>query len=176
MPSITLGAKIPLVSSSDMLEGLLPDTPFAFVEVPKLSTRNHLLEIRGGWLGATQVCGKMSAQGRFQTLDFSRFHRAQDRVRSETGNLSTDITNGCVHRIREGLAGVTANDQGSLLRHKSGHVPATSGNNDFAALHRNAEPGSRIAVNHDSSAAQSRRRPTARVASNHDGPAQHRLR
>src|SRR5438552_1527002 len=176
MSSVTFGAKTPLVCSTDTLEGLLPDAPFALVEVPKFSTSDDFLEICRCRLGAAQGCRKMSVQCRLQPLAFPGIHRAEDRVCSETGDLSADITDRGVHRIRERFSGVTANDKGALLCHKASHIAAIPGNNDFATFHRDAEPSSGVAVNHYGSVTKSCCRTAACVAVNPDCPAQHGFR
>src|SRR5579863_9687948 len=176
MSSITLGAKIPLVCSSDTLEGLLPGAPFALVEVPEFSARDHFLEIRGGRLGAAKSRRKMRPQCRLQAFNFLCVHGAEDSVGPETGNCSAYVTNSGVHGIGESFAGVAANDQPALLRHKAGHVAAVSRDDHFAALHGNAEPCRGIAMHDDGSVAQCSRRAAACVAMNSDRPAQHGLR
>src|ERR1700730_10570439 len=176
MSSMTRGAKIPLVCSSDTLEGLLPDSPIALVEVPKFSTSDDFLEICRCRLAAAQGCRKVSFQVRLQPLAFPGIHRAEDRVCSETGDLSADITHGSVHRIRERFSGVTANDKGALLCHEASHIAAIPGNNDFATFHRDAEPGSGVSVDHYGSVTKSCCRTATCVAVNPDCPAQHGFR
>src|ERR1700687_1399877 len=97
-------------------------------------------------------------------LDFTGLHCAEYGVCAEVGNLTTDIADGGVHRIRERIPGIAAHDQRSFLCHETSHVTAAASDNDQTALHRHSKAGSRITMDYDCSAAKSRCGPTACIS------------
>src|ERR1700730_128497 len=97
-------------------------------------------------------------------LDFVGLHGAEYGVCAEVGNLATDIAHGGVHRVRERIPGIAANDKLSLLCHETSHVTAAASYNDQATLHRHSESGSRITMDYHCSAAKSRCGATARIS------------
>src|SRR3979490_2190968 len=123
---MTLGEKIPLFCSSDKLESLLPNAPFALIKVPELTSGNHLLKIGGCWFGVTKNRRKMSAQSSFKLVGLPRLHRAENGVCAQIGDFAPNITDGSVHGVRECLTHIAAYDQRPFLRHERRHVAAVA--------------------------------------------------
>src|SRR5579872_3583721 len=161
---MTLDAKMPLCCKAAILQGLLPNAPFTFIEVPELASGNHFLKFSSGRNLLEQLSGKLGVQNTAYGIGLLRIHRAQYGVGAQTCDLSANITNGGIHRVCKRVAGVAANDQSSLLRHESGHVSAVSGRDDNTAFHRDAEASRRVTMNHNSSTSQCCARAAARMA------------
>src|SRR5579862_2509635 len=94
------------------------------------------------------------------------------RIAAQVGDPSADIDDRLIHGVAQGPVRIAAHDEGSLLTHKTGHVPAVAADEECAAFDAHACTGSRVAFDDDGSTTDRGARAVAGAAL-HDQAAAH---